>query len=246
MRILQTKHQLLRLHQHEPPTSETSNCSRLKLEGHRTQLQRRTQPHHRKNTSQTPTISKDSHSLYTPNTTHEASNDPTSTASSKPHWVHMYPTRPSSLYPDQRTLAKERRTILKKTTQPLFCHYFTIVFSITKNVMFVTKFVKIVTLFVMVLLQQHWFQRWDQYHTDLNWFHWAHWTHWIHWFHWSPQALYLSQRPHMKFFELILNLFEERWTRRSCMFEFESFFKSLSQTTSHDHHYHLFIFKRLF
>ena len=31
-----------------------------------------------------------------------------------------------------------------------------------------TKFVMIVTLFIMALLQQYWSQHWDQYHIDLN------------------------------------------------------------------------------
>ena len=69
---------------------------------------------------------------------------------------------------------------------------------------------------------------------------------WIHWFH--PPS-FLSQQPHMNFFELILNPFEERWTRRSvrsCTFEFESFSNHYHHHTSHHHHYHLFIFKHLF
>ena len=48
-----------------------------------------------------------------------------------------------------------KRTKLKNTTQPLFCHYFTITFPITKLVMFVTQLVMIVTIFFMVFLQQY-------------------------------------------------------------------------------------------
>ena len=48
-----------------------------------------------------------------------------------------------------RKVAEEKRTSLKNTAQPLFCHCFTIIFTIvfpiSKRVMFVTNFVMIVT-----------------------------------------------------------------------------------------------------
>ena len=92
------------------------------------------------------------------------------------------------------------------TTQPLFCHYFTIIFPVTKLVM-------IVTLFVMVLFQQYWSKHWDQYHNiNLNHdqFRWIHWIHQFHWFHPPPppkKKFSITMTYTWFFFELILNIF---------------------------------------